>query len=197
MRKKSITILALIGIILLGGQMARAQSAGAKEYRFELGAQVSLLRFQDFSANRTEPGLGARFTFNATNHIAVEGEVNFFPRDKDEANLAGGLQQITQGLFGIKAGKRGEKAGVFGKVRPGFVHYGVVPGIACIALVGVDCTIDKTNFAVDVGGVVELYPTRRTLVRFDAGDTIIRRSIVGGTKTTNNLQLSAGFGVRF
>ena len=32
----------------------------------------------------------------------------------------------------------------------------------------------KTHFSMDVGGVLEFYPSRRMLVRFDAGDTIIR-----------------------
>ncbi len=61
--------------------------------------------------------------------------------------------------------------------------------------------------ALDVEGIVEYYPSRRTFVRFDFGDTIMR---FGGTTfrfasgprslrlgTSHNFQLSAGVGLRF
>jgi len=31
----------------------------------------------------------------------------------------------------------------------------------------------QTNFALDLGGVLEFYPSKRIVVRFDGGDTII------------------------
>jgi hypothetical protein len=67
-----------------------------------------------------------------------------------------------------------------------------------------------------VGGVFEIYPSRRTLIRFDVGDTIIRfdrRNVAAvdpalpptarmvtftvSEETKHNLQASAGFGFRF
>jgi hypothetical protein len=73
------------------------------------------------------------------------------------------------------------------------------------------------SFAVDAGGVVEFYPSKRIVTRFDVGDTIIhfgrRRvdtvisDISGNTftpftftrpaKTTHNLQIMASVGFRF
>ena len=63
---------------------------------------------------------------------------------------------------------------------------------------------------MDFGGVLELYPSRRTLIRFDAGDTVIKygsRSIEGFSishsivtfppETRHNFQFSTGFGLRF
>jgi hypothetical protein len=197
MRRKSFVPSAVI-IILLSSVAARAQSQNLKEYRFELGAQFSVLHFKDFAEQRySDKGVGARFTYNMTRNIALEAEVNLFSTSTSE-NIFRELQQIRQGLFGIKAGKRGERVGVFGKARPGFIHYGKVSPVLCVTTVGVfDCSFPTNNFAFDAGGVLELYPTRRTIVRFDGGDTIIRRSIIGGTKVTHNFQLSAGFGVRF
>src|SRR6185295_14071423 len=105
----------------------------------------------------------------------LEAEGNFFPRD---SVLDGGKK--TQGFFGVKAGKRFEKFGVFAKARPGFVNYSrgdyQFAG-ACIAVfpppIGCYQPVSRTNFAIDVGGVFEYYPSKRTIVRFDVGDTIV------------------------
>jgi hypothetical protein len=58
---------------------------------------------------------------------------------------------------------------------------------------------------VDLGGVVEYYPSPRRVLRFDVGDTIIHfrdtirianpERIEGGT--VHSLQLNIGFGIRF
>ena len=59
---------------------------------------------------------------------------------------------------------------------------------------------------MDAGAVMEFYPTPRAIVRFDAGDTVVRtRNATGGvlgsprssTHTTHNFQASIGFGYRF
>jgi hypothetical protein len=60
----------------------------------------------------------------------------------------------------------------------------------------------RTEFALDVGGVVEVYASPRWLARVDVGSLIVRhRSSVPpcatGDCTTSNLAVSAGFGVRF
>jgi hypothetical protein len=74
-----------------------------------------------------------------------------------------------------------------------------------------------TNFATDVGGVVEFYPSKRLVTRFDAGDTIIHFgsrpaqviafdaatstfSLIPFTlpsRTTHNFQFMASVGFRF
>lgn len=159
--------------------------------KLEVGAQFSVIHINDFGRRRTEPGLGGRFTYNATANIALESEFNFFPRS--HAN-EGGFGRKVEGLFGTKIGLRRQRFGVFGKAKPGFFHYSRVPPVACIRA---PCFIDRTNFAIDIGGVVETYPSRHSVVRFDIGDTIIRSSIVGGTRTTHNSQFNAGVGYRF
>ncbi len=203
--------------------------------KFEVGAQFSLVRFGDLDLDHgiTEPGFGGRFTYNINSHLAVEAEMNFFPRERRVEKqifgfggevLQGGRK--TQGLFGIKAGARRERIGVFGKVRPGFVHFSHFErqGFVCALLGPTPCppnpppVFSETDFALDLGGVVELYPSRRAVVRFDLGDTIIHsgsgevielpgtrqslqgpfRSVIDITRSTShNLQFSVGIGFRF
>src|SRR5437764_1323769 len=124
MRTRIVWSVVLIGLFGLTFQDARAQGV---EKKFEVGGQFSLLRVTsstvtsagDISGQdrETVPGFGGRFGYNISKHFAVEAEGNFFPRDRD---LEGGRK--IQGLFGVKAGQRFEKAGVFVKARPGFVR---------------------------------------------------------------------------
>jgi hypothetical protein len=65
------------------------------------------------------------------------------------------------------------------------------------------------EFSMDIGGVLEFYPSRRMIVRFDVGDTIVNRRAASFILTdgvfvgrrwnyaTHNLQLGAGIGFRF
>lgn len=69
----------------------------------------------------------------------------------------------------------------------------------------------KTHFTTDVGGVLEFYPSRRLVTRFDFGDTIIRYGerhtnniisirptlITLPAETRHNLQFTAGLAFRF
>lgn len=179
-------------------QAAYAQSELPK---VEVGAHYTLLRFEDFDTN--DSGVGLRGTINLTKYIAVEGEFNFLPERR--VNFADPIYingRRYQGLFGVKSGVRSERFGVFGKVRPGFIRFGesrLNPLV--LPIVPVPATAESTEFALDIGGVFEFYPSNKTLFRFDIGDTIIRfdRSSVSGRPsfTTHNLQLSTGFGLRF
>ena len=162
--------------------------------KVEAGVQFSFIRFRDLET--TGAGFGGRLTYNINDSISIEGELNYFPSDKQGFFESG---KKTQGLFGVKTGIRSETAGVFGKIRPGFVRFSR----------DFDGFEDpKTDLALDVGGVIEFYPSPSTMVRFDIGDTIIRigeRTITDpfgspvtfNSFTSHNLQLSIGVGVRF
>jgi hypothetical protein len=205
------TLAALLILILT--QNAHAQSDIPK---LEVGVQYSLLRLKaqqpfnnpvfsivdpDYVAS--DSGFGGRLTYNLTNHIGLDGELNFFPEER--SNLSEPLyinSRRLQGLFGVKAGARGERMGIFGKVRPGFMHFGEgTPDPRIQTFAPVPPSASSTEFALDLGGVFELYPSRHTMLRFDLGDTIIRygKGSVSGRPsfTTHNLQISAGFGFRF
>lgn len=177
--------------------------------RFEIGAQFSSLN-RDGEGGRN--GFGGRFTYNFNKHVAAEAETNFFPGREFNGRAA-------QAVFGAKVGKRWNKFGIFGKARPGFVYYSagkreffVNPDQSFRST-----SESTTNFALDVGGVLEFYPSKRIVTRFDFGDTIVRQgsqtiNYVTQNPTTGNLenntfrlpaqtrhyfQFSAGIGFRF
>lgn len=219
--KRNVQLL-FAGIILFLFTGSQAQAQSDETPKFEVGAQFSSLSINEDFNPRTEPGFGGRFTFNVTDNFALEAEGNFFPRrNLSNAFLTGG--RAVEGLFGVKIGKRYKKFGVFGKARPGFLSFG--QGIAEFIPTGqtgnpftaFDVKLKRlTHFATDIGGVLEFYPSRRIVTRFDAGDTIIRFGSTtlnsfsltpGGTfvpfsqtfpgHTTHNFQFSAGVGFRF
>lgn len=210
--QKRLLILSTATLLLVfaNSQLARAQTDSKT---FELGVQFSEIRSDRFDPRLLpgrkiwDPGFGGRFAVNVTDYIGVEGEVNFFSNADDFQRLG----RKTQGLFGIKAGQRRDKFGVFGKFRPGFMRFGEV--FDCPGADSLSCgRFAKTYFSLDFGGVAEFYPSPRTVVRFDVGDTVIRfgritvqdaasevplatRPVSGTTR--HNLQMSVGVGFRF
>jgi hypothetical protein len=109
-------------------------------------------------------------------------------------------------LFGIKAGIRRNRLGLFGKVRPGFHSYAAALSTNLTAPPPFERV---TNFVEDLGGVVEYYASPRTVLRFDASDVHIyygtRKGIlfngipfaVAGGPRLHTLRLSSGIGFRF
>lgn len=242
-------LLALVSLIFINTRDTRSQSPSADGHRFEVGGQVSVLSNSVVNAfdgtvvpcinppcpfllsglsksRKTQPGFGGRFGYNLTDNLALEAELNVFPKaDSFSGPAAFNNGNFIHGLFGLKAGKRFEQVGIFGKARPGFLYAskGALqdkPGTVCAAVfpppTGCSQTTSKNSFALDVGGVVEVYPTKRTVIRFDVGDTIVRmdkRNVTAvlisrfGTsdlgvipvaaETTHNFQGSIGIGFRF
>jgi|SRR6185295_9300498 len=197
---------------------AYAQTQSDEVPRYEVGAQFTSLTKPSYDGGRTEIGAGARFTFNLNRSIALEAVGNFFPH---KCSFCGALGDnsgnITQFMAGVKAGKRFQKWGIFAKGRPGVVSFsqgdtrysitGGVPDFLHTRL---------TNFAFDLGGVLEFYPSKHIVTRFDAGDTMIKyrrrdTNFIGLNsagnytlipytvpgETRHNFQFSAGVGFRF
>lgn len=223
-----------LGILVCGARAARAQDdsrgweAGGQFSAFNVtnGKTPSSTFVAGADQRGTEPGFGGRVGYNFNRYLAAEAEFNFFPRERalNDAKFTGGRK--LQGLFGVKLGRRSEHFGLFAKARPGFVRFkdgdlqfpangGCVlifpPPLACFESVG------RTDFAFDVGGVVELYASRHAVIRFDAGDTVLRSRAhnipaleqftptgplfptIDGVPaaTTHNFQGSVGFAYRF
>ena len=195
MCKQYVGIITVILLLLCQAQIIRAQTETPK---VEVGIHFSLLRLSEFED--TTPGVGGRITFNPTKRLGLEAEFTHYP------NHIIGSRSRMLGLFGLKAGQRFDKLGIFAKARPGFIYLfdaqvRCLPGItspqACIF-------DDRIKFALDLGGVVELYPSRRTVIRFDVGDALIRFDRARLTpvpafraEVTHNLQLNVGVGLRF
>lgn len=181
--------------------------------RVEVGVQFSTIRFGEMRI--TEPGFGGRFTYNINKHLAVEAEGNFFPVEAQDylEGLQGGHK--TQALFGIKAGTRNRRVGLFLKIRPGLVNFSHIQPEPCGCANPPPYKFTETDFALDVGGVAEFYTSPRTFIRVDVGDTIVQSNsgvtldLLGSVKdegsfvikrairsTSHNPQVSVGVGFR-
>lgn len=183
MKRKFFSSLIIAVFCVLSSSQANAQDNSSVEVKkFELGAEFVTLT----SSSTTKLGLGGRFTYNLNSHIALEAAGYFFPQDCNFCGSNSG--RTTQGLFGVKIGKRFSKWGIFAKVRPGvdstskgefdFVLLNNPPTTAfSFAFV----QKRSTNFAVDGGAVLEFYPTKRIITRMDFGILGVRH----GQRTIN------------
>jgi hypothetical protein len=213
-------ILASLAIALFCSTDLIAQSDTKK---MEVGPLFTSITKPDFFGGRTEPGFGGRFTFNLTENFAAEAEGNFFPGDCVTCTSEN-VGRLTQGFFGVKVGKRFKRFGIFAKGRPGFASFSkgafdlvllpTPPGMYPQFLVN---RSRQTNFAFDLGGVIELYHSKRIFTRFDGGDTMIRYGrrintffsfdpetgittpfqVPTPAHTRHNFQFSASVGFRF
>jgi hypothetical protein len=228
-------------LALLSSNAAWAQQTLPK---FEVGVQFSSLSLQRPTqiigstfipgavgvapgvGSRTEPGIGGRFTYNLTDNVALEAEGNLFPRSEGgapfgEAPLGMPGGRIFQGKFGVKAGKRFRRFGIFARARPGFIGFTRVNKLLSTNIVnnpppqlpftvGTFGVGKDVYFSMDLGGTIEYYPRQRVFARFDVGDTIVhyetfhasgaflsRAIIVRGPETNHNFQFSTGIGFRF
>jgi hypothetical protein len=202
MRIKIISVVALCfaGSLVCHGQMS---TANVSDHKAEAGFFYTGINLEGFG--ETINGLGGRVAYNLNNNFAIDAEFSFSPETKLGNDQSG---QKTQLLAGLKAGVRSRRVGVFAKARPGVMFIGeVTSGFNCSGTTfGQTCRPSHNNFALDVGGVLEVYPSARTIVRFDAGDTIVRiRNATSGfigppvvtNSTTHNFQFSVGVGYRF
>lgn len=179
--------------------------------RFELGGQVGGLNLKEFShvlPRRTETAIGARFTVNLNRVLAVESQVDTYPDDGFFSD-----RDKLQAVAGIKAGMRGSRVGLFGKVRPGVIH--TKEPLQCFIPEGcgpLPIPFDQRGalgysvrnwLAVDAGAVAEIYVSRRLVARVDIGDMLVRRwdghDATGRSHyfTSHNLQMGVGAAVRF
>lgn len=154
--------------------------------KFELAGEFTTLERGGFD-DRTEAGLGGRFTYNLNKTFSLEAAGYFFPRECFGCANNG---RVIQAVGGLKAGKRFDSWGIFGKARPGIVSFsdgqfnifptGPVTPTSMFEIQG----SRVTSFATDIGAVLEFYPSKRIVTRFDAGDTIIYFT----RRTTNNFR---------
>jgi hypothetical protein len=202
--REIVVILALALGTHAGAQQRTFNATGdstSETPRFELGVAFSGIHLSENS----NFGVGARAVYNFNSSFALEGEGNFFLNNPTPGILSGG--RAIQGLFGPKIGLRTETVGIFGKVRPGFITFSnTFQGINFNPTVPSAFTIETgrlTEPALDLGTVIEIYPSRHWAWRTDLGDTMIfyrSSSFFGITlpgTTKNNFQFSTGFQYRF
>ena len=194
--------------------VATAQTTAPK---FEVGGQFSVLPLDDNPADNNlcasaggncgtfnYTGGGGRFAYNVNRLVAIDSEINFFQKNQRyKSRLVGG--HPIQVLAGVKVGKHFRNFGVFAKARPGVLSFSSTINSPLGGFTAPAHDVRRTHLNVDVGGGVEFYPTHRTLIRLDAGDTMIRygeMTIAGAAvsdpgRTTHNFQFGVGAGFRF
>ena len=188
-------------LLLLVPATSRAQT---DEHKFEAGVVFTAIGAEQL--DQSSKGLGVRFGYNLNEHFAIDAEGSLFPRTTFGNNQTA---QNVQGFAGVKAGARSKYVGVFAKARPGVMWIGnSVSGFDCSSRGSFNvCRPERNHLALDAGVVAEVYPSSRTIIRVDLGDTIVRfrsagRNVFDGTQVSSssvshNFQASIGFGYRF
>jgi hypothetical protein len=154
---------------------------------------------------RTEPGFGGYASYRFYHVFYFDSDLLYFPRGSNSSGPHDG-GEILEGLFGLKGGIRRNHFGIFGKVRPGFNSYS--NALSAISATGQESFSRSTNFALDLGGIVEFYPGEHSTLRLEAGDTHLyfnTRNIneggtivpAGGGKLQHTIQFIVGYGWRF
>ncbi len=196
----------IVSLICIVPGLALAQSSNDR--KLEVGGQLAMTDLAELET--TDFGFGGRFGFRATELLTFEGELNFFPSDiPDEVPVT---SSRFEGLFGVKIGPRFDRFSVFGKARPGFVQFGEASApFPCILIYPppLSCALGagETVFALDLGGGIELYPTERSLVRFDVSDLMLQypgpvltrdgEAVTEDGFWGHNLRITIGAGFRF
>jgi hypothetical protein len=180
---KKTCLLAAVIVVCLAQSQAFSQAEELP--KFEVAAEFTTLERESFGTRRTEPGVGGRFTYNLNRTVALEAASYFFPKHCFSCSNSG---RVLQAVGGVKVGKRFDKWGIFAKARPGVVSFS--DGEVNFLLIGpfptpIAVQFNRlTSFATDLGGVIEFYPSKRIVTRFDVGDTIIHFT----RRTTNDLR---------
>lgn len=180
--------------------------------RLDLGPLCStLISVREGALNGvgTDLGLGGYLSYRIWGVFYFDSDLLFFPQSRSIGGVHDG-GEIFQGLFGVKGGIRRNHVGFFGKIRPGFNSYSQ----AVTSVTGPTGNTQtftygrSTNLALDLGGIVEIYPSERSTLRLEAGDTHIfygtRTGNVNGVPTNypggglkHSIEFIVGYGWRF
>jgi hypothetical protein len=178
--------------------------------KFEISGQYVFMHHPSF--DQSNSGLGTRFGYNIARYVAVESEFDFFPQKRPVLNAINNPiqkyydSQRIEGLFGVKAGIRSHRIGIFGKARPGFFYISKGERYIDSRVMFIRAPEEaqsQLRFAMDFGGILEFYTAKRAFVRIDLGDTMIgfKRSkwfdVSNRDILSHNLQINIGLGFRF
>jgi hypothetical protein len=178
----------------------------AQSDRFELGGQLISANLSP--VDQADFGLGARFSWNPVPLAGLESEINLYPKD-----LPGQVpfsRSRIEGLFGATFGPRLGSLRPFAKARAGFLSVrAATEPIACALIFPppLSCQLgDRTLLDYELGGGLELFPSRGSFVRVEVGDRAVRYP--GPARDTegtlhqdsffgHDLRFAAGAGLRF
>ena len=150
--------------------VVRGQSPSS---RFEVGGQFSDIKLIDTSGNASfSPGFGGRFDWNVTPRIAVDAQIDFFPRSYPSSQQQGGrMFQFLAGVRGRFVQRR--RYAIYGLARPGFTYSSrAITSFTAATTAGSQSSLlitpnfgGATFFTLDLGGGVEFYPSDRWILR--------------------------------
>lgn len=189
--KKALLVVALV--LAFGRGDLHAQTGDRK---LEVGVHYTVINLA--AINSRESGGGVRLSYNINDYLAVEAEGNIFEFAIGDHPTDDVLN--AQGLLGVKAGLRNRCIGVFAKVRPGVANFPMLRGHRGFCSLTQHCQEggrSANRFALDTGAVVELYPTKKIIVRFDVGDTMIRFKDDSLFRSSDLLRINDGFSHNF
>jgi hypothetical protein len=130
-------------------------------------------------------GPAVRFDENLTSHFALEASMAYTLGHEFSNYSEGGHALITGA--GVKAGWRGRRFGLYGRVLPGAIHFNdayVFPNNP-LQHTG------ATHFALEDGVALEAYPARRAFVRLDLSSlTLLEKGINDGPQYWSSLTSS-------
>jgi len=178
----------------------------AQSDRFELGAQLISVNLSP--VDQADFGLGARFSWNPVQLAGLESEINFYPKDlPSEVPFSRGR---IEGLFGATVGPRFGTLRPFAKARAGFLSFrAVTEPFACVLIFPppLSCQLgDRTLLDYELGGGLELFPSRGLFLRVEVGDRAVHypgpaRDRDGTLHEDaffgHDLRFAAGAGLRF
>jgi hypothetical protein len=164
-----------IVMLALAVALARPAAAQGPEPAFEIAATFVTTSSGQFHTR--DIGGGARVGWRMGPLLTVEGELTYHADPFRDAVLFSAGR--TEALFGATVGPRLGALRPFASLRPGFVRYRAPDEpFACITIFPppLSCMLagGRTLFAFDVGGGVEFFPSRRTVVRASLSDRIVR-----------------------
>src|SRR5438045_2831170 len=111
--------IASLTIVLLICKNLAAQSS---EEKYEVGGLFTgtflrVIGSRDAGVGTDAAGFGGRVVYHAVRFLDLESEINVLPGNSATSG------DHFQGFFGVKAGPRWNRFGLFVKARPGFIHF--------------------------------------------------------------------------
>ena len=105
--------------------LARAQGF-VDNSKWEIGGHYALLHLPSQCSSTacatTNNGLGANLSYNFSNWMGFDSEMNFFGSNGDAPTPTTG-GDVMEGLFGFRLGPTTRRWGFYSVVRPGFVNF--------------------------------------------------------------------------
>jgi hypothetical protein len=155
------------------------------------------------------PEWGIWASWNFSKYVSWDTSVLRSPRNQDKIEAidyqAGG--RAIEALTGVKIGIRRDHMGYFAVVRPGTITFSKTERQLDVSPTGQFKFDDGmfTDFVMETGGVYEVYPSRHSILRFEAGDAqifyrpknVISQGQVSPIAAQNQPSLLISFGAGF